>query len=88
MGSRSVGSVQSPEYDLLIRLLRELRESKGVSQRDLSSRLGAASTFIFKIEVGTRRLDFIELLEVLQQLDEPFPLFFERYLKMVNSSMP
>lgn len=88
MGSRSVGSVQSPEYDLLIRLLRELRESKGVSQRELSSRLSGASTFIFKIEVGTRRLDFIELLEVLRQLDEPFPVFFEKYLRMVNSPKP
>lgn len=85
MGSRSVGSVQSPEYDLLIRLLRDLRESKGVSQRELSSRIGSASTFVFKVESGTRRLDVVELIEVLEQLQEPLASFFDKYTKHLDT---
>jgi len=40
--------------------------------------MGAASTFIFKVEAGLRRVDFVELLEILKILGEPLPTFFER----------
>jgi transcriptional regulator with XRE-family HTH domain len=48
----------------LLGLLREARELRSVSQRQLSKQLDREFTFIVKVEKGTRRLDVVELIEI------------------------
>ena len=64
MGERAVQSVRTAAYDTLLELLREAREMRAMSQRELSKRLGQQFTYIVKIERGTRRVDVVELVEI------------------------
>lgn len=69
MGSRSTSSLSSAEYDCLRALLQETRVGAGVSQQGLSLKIKRPRTFIGKVESGIRRLDVIEMLEVLAALE-------------------
>ena len=71
MAIEPVASVRTREYDLLRVMLREARESTGVSQEELSRRLGRPITYIGKIELGSRRLDLVELAEICDTLGIP-----------------
>ena len=62
-------STHSPEYKKLCQRLRELREDTGLSQRDVAERLGVAHSQVANIELGERRIDFIELIWLCQALD-------------------
>ncbi|WP_239535298.1 helix-turn-helix domain-containing protein [Dyella kyungheensis] len=50
-------------------MLKVTRQSKGVTQIELAARLGNTQTFVSKMERGGRRLDAIELIEVLEALE-------------------
>lgn len=69
MGEQSVQSVGTTAYDALLEMLRQTREAKEVSQRELSKRLGRPFTYIVKIENGTRRVDVVELIQICLELD-------------------
>ena len=69
MAIQPVASLRTAEYDVLRTVVRELREASGLSQENLSKRMGRPITFIGKIETGTRRLDLIELMEISSALD-------------------
>lgn len=53
----------------MISLLREMRENKGVTQKDLADIINVDQTFISKIEGGERRLDFLELRTICIALE-------------------
>lgn len=53
----------------MISLLREMRESKGITQKDLADIIHVDQTFISKVEVGERRLDFLELRTICIALE-------------------
>lgn len=55
-------------YDLFRELLRELRESKGVTQAQLAERLEIPQSYVSKYETGERRLDFVETAEICEAL--------------------
>lgn len=44
----------------LIHWLREMRESQGLTMRDLGKRLGMPHSYVQKVELGERRLDVVE----------------------------
>jgi transcriptional regulator with XRE-family HTH domain len=48
----------------LLGVLREARSEAGLTQAELSRRLGCPQSFVSKYESGERRLDLIELWEV------------------------
>lgn len=56
--------LNSPEYQLLRRLLVEAREHAGLSQAQVAGTIGRAQSFVSKYELGDRRLDVIEFLHV------------------------
>lgn len=70
MATQPVASLRTKEYDLLRSLLRELREAAGIGQEALSKKLGRPITYIGKVELGTRRVDLIELMEICAALDQ------------------
>ncbi len=61
-------SLRSPAHARLLALLRETRESAGMTQAELAGRLGRPQSFVAKIEGGERRLDPIEFAAVFLAL--------------------
>lgn len=55
----------------MTRLLRAKREGAGLSQRELARRVGWSQARVYQTEVGHRRLDLIELFDLLGALGIP-----------------
>src|SRR3546814_12737727 len=68
-------TIHRPEYEVLLRRLRELRVGAGVTQDDLSERLGRSQSFVSDVERGIRRLDALELRDFCQQLGSDLMTF-------------
>lgn len=62
-------SLRDPRYRAVIARLIELRKSAGLNQRELAARLKRTQSYVAKYELHERRLDIIQLLEVLDALD-------------------
>lgn len=58
-------SIYDWRYDLLLNLLREARGAAGLSQRDAAKRLDRPQSYLWKAERNERRLDVIELIDLL-----------------------
>ena len=71
-------SIYSQEYKLFLELLRETRETKGLSQTQVAERIGQTQSFVSKVERGERRLDIIELRAFCSALDIPLSRFVVR----------
>lgn len=54
-------SINRPEFKIVVRLLRGVRESAGLTQIDLAARLKRTQTFVSAAERGMRRLDALQL---------------------------
>jgi transcriptional regulator with XRE-family HTH domain len=52
----------------LCAVLVEARKGAGISQQELARRLKRSQSFIAKIEVGERRIDVVEFIEVARAL--------------------
>lgn len=60
----TLSSIRSDLYRKLIELLVEARKEAGITQVELGKRLGQRQTFVSKYELGERRLDVAEYVEV------------------------
>ncbi|RQS94616.1 XRE family transcriptional regulator [Burkholderia seminalis] len=63
-----VKSTHTPQYRALLDHLIAARKASGLSQAELAARLGRPQSFVAKIEVGERRIDVIEFLELARIL--------------------
>jgi transcriptional regulator with XRE-family HTH domain len=54
-------TIYSERYQAFSHLLKSTRESLGISQAELASRLSETQSFVSKCERGERRLDVVEL---------------------------
>jgi transcriptional regulator with XRE-family HTH domain len=54
----------SPRYGRFRALLRKIRKEAGLSQAALAQKLGKPQTFVSKSELGERRVDYPELLDI------------------------
>jgi transcriptional regulator with XRE-family HTH domain len=69
-------SVFTDAYASLLETLVALRKKKGVTQVELSKRLGKPQPFISYIERGERRLDVIEFYAITKALGaDPVEVF-------------
>ncbi|MHB1871972.1 MAG: helix-turn-helix domain-containing protein [Steroidobacteraceae bacterium] len=60
---------------MLCATLVEARKEAGISQQELARRLKRSQSFIAKIEVGERRIDVVEFIEIARALGrEPVDL--------------
>lgn len=55
-------------YESLQKALVEARQSKGLTQTEIATRIGKPQSFVSKYESGERRLDVVEFLEVCRAL--------------------
>jgi transcriptional regulator with XRE-family HTH domain len=65
----------TPGSSILRALLREARLARGLTQENVAERLGRPQSFVSKYETGERRLDVLELMEVLRALAIDAPTF-------------
>ncbi|KDN58483.1 helix-turn-helix transcriptional regulator [Exiguobacterium sp. AB2] len=56
--------------------LRDLRVSKGITQKHLASKLGIVPNGYFRIEEGTRKVTVGEALIISEVLEEPLEKIF------------
>lgn len=76
MGQRSRKSVARAEQDRIRQVLAEAREAAGLSQRDLSAKLGESHPYIWNIERGERTIDVVEFIDIAYALSiDPVALF-------------
>lgn len=54
-------SIHKPEYQDLLKLLREIRVKAGLTQAELATLLNRSQSSISDIERGSRRLDTLQL---------------------------
>jgi transcriptional regulator with XRE-family HTH domain len=71
--------VRNDEYRRFRELLAEARRAAGLTQAELSRRLGRPQSFVSKYERGERRLDVVEFGRVAKALQID-PLRFLRRL--------
>lgn len=77
-------SIYNDEYRIFINLLKEYRESKGITQADFSKLLHADQPYVSKYETFIRRIDFIELKNICQALNISLHTFFDDFEKRLN----
>ena len=63
-------SIHSDEYGAVLKKLIQMRESAGLTQRDLAEKLNRENSFIWRIEHGERRLDVVEFFWVCEALGQ------------------
>ena len=61
-------TIHSRAYKELITWLKECREKKGLSMRDLAAELGVSHSWVGKVEQMERRLDVYEYVELCKCL--------------------
>ena len=62
------GALHSPIYARFRVLIVQSRKDAGITQAELSERLGRPQSFVSKYEGGERRLDVIEFIQVCDAL--------------------
>lgn len=73
-----VSSIRSDLYRRIIDLLIQARKDAGITQTELGTRIGQRQTFISKIELGERRLDAAELIQISRAMEiDPYALLRE-----------
>jgi transcriptional regulator with XRE-family HTH domain len=71
-------SVYSTEYQLVIKILRDARIEKGITQAKLAEALGRPQSFIAKVENGERKLDVVEFALIARLLEVDAGAVMER----------
>lgn len=77
-------SLGTHEHDALRALVARWRNEAGLSQRELSARLGRPHNFLVKVELGQRGLDVVEALEIVRALGRDPAEFFAEYCRIVS----
>lgn len=76
-------TIFDPKYRMMIESLKSLRNKQGMSQRELAQRLGQTHCYVGRTETCERRLDIIDLINILKALeltDKEIMKFLERLL--------
>lgn len=59
-------TIHRPEYDVIRTLLREKRVASGLTQVEVSHRMGRSQSFVSDVERGVRRVDVLELRDLCE----------------------
>ncbi len=65
-------SLHDDRYVALVTALIDLRDRAGLTQQDVADRLGRPQSFVAKYETLQRRLDAIELVDVVLAIGSRF----------------
>jgi len=81
-------SVFTKEYKFMLEQLVKARKKAGLSQRELSEKLNMPSSFVGKYELGERRLDIIEVLQIAMVLNINTGRLIYEIEKVMNKLTP
>jgi transcriptional regulator with XRE-family HTH domain len=80
--------LHDPRYQRIAAFLTDMRKQRGLLQQDVADRLGRTQTFVSKYESGVRRVDLIELLDILRALEVDSHEFLERVQALPITALP
>lgn len=66
-------------------MLRSEREAKGLTAKELSTKLQLHPTYVSRVERGYRTVDVVELLDILQAMEVSAKEFLGRYVDCLKS---
>jgi transcriptional regulator with XRE-family HTH domain len=81
-------SIRSPDHQYLCKLLTEYRDSAGLTQRQVAEGLEKPQSFVSKYESGERRLDLVELQQVVAVLGVSLEDFVEKFVSGTRHRPP
>ena len=61
--------------------IKEVRQKAGLTQKELADQMGKYQSYVSKYESGERRLDYVELTEVLDACGSSINSFHRLYNK-------
>lgn len=72
--------------DLFRALLKELRLKKGLTQADVAIKLGVPQSYVSKVEIGERRMDFAETAAFCEAIGTSISGFATAFEKRATKS--
>lgn len=63
------------QYRVFLQRLRQARKDAGLTQVEVSRRMGRPQSFVSKCESGERRVDFVELQYFARNYKKPLSFF-------------
>lgn len=79
----SENTVDRAEHDALRGLIALWRNEAGLSQRQLSEKLGRPHNFITKIETGMRGVYVVDLIDIIRAVGRRVPEALQAYSRLV-----
>jgi len=79
-------SLYTREAKLVAEMLYQLRVAVGLRQADLAKKLQVPQSFVSKLESGERRIDFVELRNILKHLNTNIVEFVTAFEKRANET--
>lgn len=76
MPRRRQSAVYDPDYQFIIRRVREAREDAGLTQGEVADALGRPLSFVSKCELGERRIDPVDLKRFADLFGKPLEYFY------------
>jgi transcriptional regulator with XRE-family HTH domain len=74
-------SIFTPEYDVLLRLLKQVRIDAGLTQIQFAERLSLTQSLFSKMERGELRIDIVQLRTMCRILGVSLSEFIRRWEK-------
>ena len=75
---RKRSAVHAPEYQHLLKKLREARQACGLTQDQVAKALRRTQSYVTKCELGERRLDPIDLARFAKLYRQPVSFFLPK----------
>jgi transcriptional regulator with XRE-family HTH domain len=74
------------QNEKLLKLLKRIRQDRGIRQVELADRLGVPQSFVSKYESGDRRLDILELRKVCEAIGISLEEFIRKLEENLNEA--
>jgi transcriptional regulator with XRE-family HTH domain len=77
---------ENRQREMLLFLLKEIRQKNGITQVELAQKLGVPQSFVSKYESGERQLDILELRQICQFVGISFDNFVRQLEEKIHET--